>query len=266
MTHLFRVRFKMAFAKIFMQKTEDNVIYGRHPVVDAIREGRQFDKVMLQQGIRGDFEKLLRSTCREYEVPLQVVPKERLGRFVKGVHQGVIGFVSLLEYQHIEQVLPLIYERSEVPLLLILDGVTDVRNFGAISRTAEVAGVHAIIVPQKGAALINADALKTSAGALSKIPVCREKSLFTTIEFLQNSGIAVFVSSLEAEDFIFNLDFNCPMALVVGSEDTGVHPKIMAMADKSFIIPQVGTTNSLNVSVAAGMMLYEVMRQRIAHV
>jgi 23S rRNA (guanosine2251-2'-O)-methyltransferase len=241
----------------------DNVIYGRHPVVDAIKAEQQFDKVMLQEGIRGEFEKMLRSTCREFDIQLQVVPKTRLNRFVKGNHQGVIGFTSLIEYQHIENVLPLIFENSETPLILILDGITDVRNFGAIARTAEVAGVHAIVIPQKGAALINADAIKTSAGALAKIPICREKSLFNVIDFLHNSGVEVFVSSLESTDFIFDVDFKNPMALVIGSEDNGVHPKIMKIADKQFIIPQMGTTDSLNVSVATGMMLYEVMRQRI---
>lgn len=245
-----------------MAKQDSNIIYGRHPVIEAVKAGKSIDKVMLQQNIRGEYEKELRFLCRKHEVQLQVVPKERLNRFTNGNHQGVIGFVSLLEYQSIENVLPMVYEQSQTPLFLILDGVTDVRNFGAIARSAEIAGVHAIIIPQKGAALINADAIKTSAGALTKIPVCRENSLINTIEFLQNSGVQVFASSLEAEVLIQNLDFKNPIALIVGSEDVGVQQSVLRKADKTFIIPQVGTTDSFNVSVAAGIMLYEVMRQR----
>ena len=132
-----------------MAKKEINIIYGRHPIIDSIKAGQAFDKIMLQQGIRGEYEKELRYTCRQFDIPLQVVPKERLNRFTKSNHQGVIGFISLITYQSLENVLPAIYENSETPLLLILDGVTDVRNFGAIARTAEIAGVHAIIVPKK---------------------------------------------------------------------------------------------------------------------
>jgi 23S rRNA (guanosine2251-2'-O)-methyltransferase len=245
-----------------MAKQDTNIIYGRHPVMEAVKAGKSIDKVMLQQGIRGEYEKELRFICKQNEVQLQVVPKERLNRFINGNHQGVIGFISLIEYQSIENVLPLIYEQSETPLFLILDGVTDVRNFGAIARSAEIAGVHAIIIPQKGAALINADAIKTSAGALTKVPVCRENSLINTIEFLQNSGVQVYASSLEAEGLIQNLDFKIPIALIVGSEDLGIQQSVMRKADKTFIIPQVGTSDSFNVSVAAGIMLYEVMRQR----
>jgi 23S rRNA (guanosine2251-2'-O)-methyltransferase len=245
-----------------MAKQDTNIIYGRHPVMEAVKAGKSIDKVMLQQGIRGEYEKELRFICKQNDVQLQVVPKERLNRFINGNHQGVIGFISLIEYQSIENVLPLVYEQSETPLFLILDGVTDVRNFGAIARSAEIAGVHAIIIPQKGAALINADAIKTSAGALTKIPVCRENSLVNTIEFLQSSGVQVFASSLEAEGLIQNLDFKIPVALIIGSEDLGVQQSVMRKADKTFIIPQVGTSDSFNVSVATGIMLYEVMRQR----
>lgn len=246
-----------------MAKKEINIIYGRHPIIDSIKAGQAFDKIMLQQGIRGEYEKELRYTCRQFDIPLQVVPKERLNRFTKSNHQGVIGFISLITYQSLENVLPAIYENSETPLLLILDGVTDVRNFGAIARTAEIAGVHAIIVPKKGAALINSDAIKTSAGALTKIAVCRETSLFTVVEFLQNSGVQVFASDLQAEKMSYKLDFTVPTALIIGSEDLGVQEGLLKRADDTFIIPQVGTTDSYNVSVATGMMLYEVIRQRL---
>ena len=240
-----------------------NIIYGRHPIIDAIKAGKAFDKIMLQQGIRGEYEKELRYTCRQFDIPLQVVPKERLNRFTKSNHQGVIGFISLIAYQGLENVLPMIYENSETPLFLILDGVTDVRNFGAIARTAEIAGVHAIIVPKKGAALINSDALKTSAGALTKIAVCRESSLFTVVEFLQNSGVQVFASDLQASKMSFNVDFTVPTAIIIGSEDLGVQEGLLERANETFIIPQIGTTDSYNVSVATGMILYEALRQRL---
>lgn len=246
-----------------MAKKDINIIYGRHPIMDAVKAGKAFDKIMLQQGIRGEYEKELRYICRQSDIPLQVVPKERLNRFTNSNHQGVIGFISLIEYQGLENVLPMIYENAETPLFLILDGVTDVRNFGAIARTAEVAGVHAIIIPKKGAALINSDAIKTSAGALTKIAVCRESSLSNVIEFLRNSGVQVFASDLKAEKMSYNLDFTVPMALVIGSEDNGVQEDLLKRSDETFIIPQIGTTDSYNVSVATGMMLYEVMRQRI---
>lgn len=246
-----------------MAKKDMNIIYGRHPIIDAIKAGKAFDKIMLQQGIRGEYEKELRYTCRQYDIPLQVVPKERLNRFTKANHQGVIGFISLIAYQGLENVLPMIYENSETPLFLILDGVTDVRNFGAIARTAEIVGVHAIIVPKKGAALINSDALKTSAGALTKIAVCRESSLFTVVEFLQNSGVQVFASDLKASKMSYSVDFTVPTAVIIGSEDLGVQEGLLERANETFIIPQIGTTDSYNVSVATGMILYEVLRQRL---
>lgn len=239
-----------------------SIIYGRHPVVDAIKSGTSIDKVILQQGIRGEFEKEIRQLTKAHNVPLQVAPKERLSKFSRGNHQGVIGLLSLISYYQLEDVLPMIYEKSETPLILILDGVTDVRNFGAIARSAEVCGVHALVIPQRGTAQINAEALKTSAGALTRIPVCREKSLVTAMDYLQLSGIQTFASDLKASKKIFELDLTQPVAMVIGSEDEGVSRAILNRVSQNFIIPQRGETDSFNVSVATGIMLYEVMRQR----
>ncbi len=238
------------------------LIFGRHPVMDAIRSGASVEKLVLQQGVRGDFEKELRRISREQHIPVQVVPREAMGRLVRGNHQGIIAFLSPIRYFQLEDLLPMVYERSEAPLLLLLDGVTDVRNFGAIARSAEVCGAHALVVPRKGSAMINAEAMKASAGALSRIPVCRERSTIAAIEFLQLSGLRVLASDLKGEKYIFEMDFTGPLALVVGSEDKGVSPAVSRQADECFIIPQRGETDSFNVSVAAGIMLYEVMRQR----
>lgn len=238
------------------------LIYGRHPVVDAIKGGTNMEKVLLQQGTVGDFEKEIRQLCRQHDVPLQIVPKERMNREGRGNHQGVIGIMSLISYYRIADVLPGIFEQSATPLLLLLDGVTDVRNLGAIARSADCCGVHAIIMAQKNSAQINADAIKTSAGALTRIPVCREPNLMKAIEYLQASGIHLFVSSLDATEPLHQIDLTVPLALVIGAEGTGVSPAVAVHADSLFVIPQKPGTESFNVSVAAGIMLYETMRQR----
>ena len=239
-----------------------NLIFGRHPVTEAIRSGSQFDKVFIQRGTVGDFEIEVRRLCREHEIPLQYVPKEKLSKITGGNHQGIIGYLALLNYYKLEDVIPMIYEKGEVPLIVLLDRVTDVRNLGAIARSAEVCGAHALVVPNTGSALINADALKTSAGALTRLMVCREKSLVTSVEYLQNAGLQVFASDLQAAQPIYHMDFTDPTAFVIGSEDEGVSPGILKRVDERFIIPQKGETDSFNVSVATGIMLYEAMRQR----
>lgn len=245
-----------------MKENKANIIYGRHPVIDVIKSGKSIDQVMLQQGTRGEFEIELRHLCRANNIPLKMVPKDRLYRATTGNHQGVIALLSPISYYKIADVLPMIYEQSKTPLILLLDGVTDVRNFGSIARSAECCGVDAIVIPEKGTARINADALKTSAGALSKIPVCRETSIQAAMEFLQLSGIQVFASDLRGEKKIQELDLAGPIAYIIGSEDEGVSPHLLRKSDECFIIPQRGTTDSLNVSVATGIMLYEALRQR----
>lgn len=245
-----------------MNNSEDQLIFGRHPVVDAIRAGQPMEKLLIQQGVRGDFEKEIRLLSREFQIPLQVAPRERLDQMARGNHQGIIAFLSPIAYYHLDDILPGIYERSETPLLLILDGVTDVRNLGAIARSAELCGAHALVVPRKGSAQINAEAVKASAGALLKLPVCRERSLLAAAETLKMSGIRLLVSDLGAGHPIYELDLRGPIAFVLGSEGKGVTREMLREADETFLIPQRGTTDSFNVSVAAGIMLYESMRQR----
>ena len=242
---------------------KDNLIFGRHPVVDAIQSGAQLDKILLQQGVRGEFEKEIRQLCRVHDIPLQYIPKERMNKLTKGNHQGTIGYMSLLTYYRLEDLVPGIFEKGETPLILLLDRVTDVRNFGAIARSAEVSGAHALVIPKTGSALINAEAIKTSAGALTRLPVCRENSLVTAIEFLQMSGIQSFASDLKASRYVFELDLSMPCALIAGSEDEGVHPSLLSRVQECFLIPQKGETDSFNVSVATGIMLYEVLGHRM---
>lgn len=242
---------------------KDNLIFGRHPVIEAMQSGARLDKVFLQQGVRGDFEKEIRQLCRDHDIPLQYIPKERMNSITKSNHQGIIAYLALLTYYRLEDVVPNIFEKGETPLLLLLDRVTDVRNFGAIARSAEVCGVHALIVPKTGSALINADALKASAGALTRLHVCRENSLVTALEYLQMSGIQTFASDLKASKYVFEIDLTVPCTLIVGSEDEGVHPSLLSRVHERFLIPQTGKTDSFNVSVATGIMLYETLRQRM---
>jgi 23S rRNA (guanosine2251-2'-O)-methyltransferase len=246
-----------------MIEKNTDIVFGRHPVVDIVQAGTPVDKIILQQGIRGDFEKEIRHLSKEYEIPLQVVPKERLNKITNSNHQGVIAMISPIPFHHLEDVLPGIFERSESPLLVLLDGVTDVRNFGAIARSAEVCGAHGLVISRKKSAQVNAEAMKTSAGALSHLPICRESSILAAVEFLQLSGIKVVASDLQAKQYLSDLDLRGPLAIVVGSEGEGISPAVAARADECFLIPQIGKTDSFNVSVAAGIMLYETVRQRI---
>ncbi len=244
-----------------MADSED-IIFGRNPVLEAIKAGKKVDKVLILKTIRGPFEKEVRSSCKEYDVPLQYVPGHKLDKLTRKNHQGIIAFASLITYQKIENVLPHIYEKAKTPLLLILDGVTDVRNLGAIARSAEVLGADAIIVGEKRSARINADAVKSSAGAILKIPICREKNLNSIIDFLSQSGLSIYATDLNTDYYISDIDFSQPCAVIMGSEGEGVSASLLKRCKKKFKIPQLGKTDSLNVSVASGVILYEILKQR----
>ena len=221
-----------------MQKKE--LIYGRHPVMEALQEGTSIDRVYLQQGVRGELEKELRQITRERNIPLLVVPKERLHKFTRANHQGLLALRAAIEFYRLADLLPTIYEKGDTPLIILLDGVTDVRNMGAIARSAEVCGAQGLVLPLKGGAMVNADAIKTSAGALNNLPVCREPSLVTAIKLLIESGVQVLASSLEATDQLQELDLTAPTAFVLGSEHSGISPAVARVASQSFIIPQKG--------------------------
>lgn len=241
---------------------KQQLVMGRHPVMDLLGTGVYVDKIYIQQDIRGDYEKELRKNCRELNIRLKVVPKERLNRLVRGNHQGVVALVSPVPIYRVEDLVPGIYERGELPLLMILDGITDVRNFGAIARSAEIFGAQGLIVGMKDSAEINEEAIKASAGALLNIPLCRASNASKLITFLKDSGLSILASDLRAEKQLMDLELSVPLAFVVGSEGKGISRLFREQADECFIIPQMGKTDSLNASVSAGIMLYEASRQR----
>ncbi|MCH2046486.1 MAG: 23S rRNA (guanosine(2251)-2'-O)-methyltransferase RlmB [Saprospiraceae bacterium] len=240
------------------------MIYGRHPIEDALKEGKSFEKIIILQSIRGEFEKRIRQYCKELNIPLQTAPKERLNKITRKNHQGIIGFVAIVAYQSLEDVVGMMYDQG-MPLFIVLDGVTDVRNMGAIARSAEASGANALIIPKKGNAQINEEAVKTSAGALNTLPVCRVNSLVTTVEYLQMNGIQVVAADLDGGQFLYEVDMTAPLAIVVGAEDKGVSKEVLKRVDIRFKIPMNGKTDSFNVSVATGITLYETLRQRKDH-
>ncbi len=240
----------------------ENHIYGLRPLIESIKAGKEIDRVLIQKGLKGELFPELFELIRQFQIPFQNVPIEKLNRLTRKNHQGIVAFVSSITYQPITEIVPAIYELGQVPLILILDGVTDVRNFGAIARTAECAGVHAIIIPEQGAAQINADAMKTSAGALNNIPVSRVKNLNETIDFLKNSGLQIVAATEKAKTFYNAINFTVPTAIILGAEDSGVSPAYIKKSDLSVKIPILGKTESLNVSVATAILVYEAVRQR----
>jgi len=246
---------------IHLKKTD--IIYGFNPVLEAIQSGKEIEKLLIQKGIHPGKEKELKKAALQLEVPFQFVPKEKLNKFTRQNHQGVIAIVSPISYASIETLLPGIFESGRTPFLLILDKITDVRNLGSIARSAECAGVDAIILPARGSAMINADAVKTSAGALNKIPVCRQSNLKETIRFLKDSGIGIFGATEKAESPYYQHDFTIPLALLMGSEEKGIAEEYLKLCDDIVNIPMPGEIASLNVSVAAGIFMFEVVKQRM---
>lgn len=241
-----------------------NFIYGHHPVAEAIQAGQPVEKVLFQQGLRGDLEKEIRHLTKEHDIPMQVVPKEKLNKLVRGNHQGVVAWLALVAFQSLEEVLQAVQERGETPLILLLDSITDVRNFGAICRSAECAGVHAVVIPQSGSAPPNEDAMKASAGALARVRLCRVRSMYSTVEWLQQNDVQVVATALApTAQPIYAVDFTPPTAILLGPEGEGLAPKLVRMSDHVAKIPQATDFDSYNVSVAAGIALYEVQRQRL---
>lgn len=246
-----------------MQQKEQDMVYGMRPVMEAINSGKEIERVLVQNGLNGELANELKRTLMDQKIPFQFVPQEKLNRLVRSNHQGVICFISPIGYASIENVLPGIFEQGKVPLLLILDRITDVRNFGAIARTAACAGVDAIIIPQQGSARISSDAVKTSAGALHSMVVCREKNLKMTIEFLKSSGIQLFACTEKAKSSYYDCDFTAPTALIMGSEEDGISEEYIRRTDQQIAIPLQGKIDSLNVSVACGIVLFEAVKQRL---
>ncbi len=243
--------------------SEKNMVYGIRPVIEAIQSGKELDKLFVQTGLKGELFHELNTLLKEVEIPVQYVPVEKLNRLTSRNHQGVIGYLSRITYQPLEQVIPSIFEEGKTPLVLILDRITDVRNFGAIVRTAECAGVNAVVIPTRGGAQVNEDAIKTSAGAIHKMPICREENLKTCINFLKASGLQIVAASEKGKQYFSGADFTKPTAIIMGSEEDGVSPEYLKLCDAQVKIPLLGEIESLNVSVACGVLLYEVVRQRM---
>lgn len=243
-------------------KNDETLVFGLRPIIELLKSGKKIDKLMIQQGLTGETYGELRVLLKKMNIPSQFVPVEKLNRITNKNHQGVIGYLAAISYQKIEEVIPFIFEKGKNPLILILDRITDVRNFGAITRTAECAGVDCIIIPEKGSAQVNSDAIKTSAGALLKVPVCREPNLKFTIDYLKKSGIQIIACSEKADKLFDETEYKKPTAIIMGSEEDGISPEILKLSDGCVKIPLFGEIASLNVSVATGILLYEVIKQR----
>jgi 23S rRNA (guanosine2251-2'-O)-methyltransferase len=240
----------------------ENYIFGIRPVIEMLDEGKIPEKVFIQKGLTGALFQQLFQKIREKEIHFQMVPVEKLNRTTKKNHQGVIAQVAAIEYYKLDTLISSVYEKGETPIIVILDKVTDVRNMGAIARSAECAGAHALVIGEKSSAPVNADAVKTSAGALSRIPVCKEKDIMESIAFLKESGIKIVACTEKSKDVIYDVSLDGPVAIIMGSEEKGISKACLTMADETVSIPQRGKTGSLNVSVATGIVLFEIIRQR----
>jgi 23S rRNA (guanosine2251-2'-O)-methyltransferase len=238
------------------------MIYGTRAVIEAIRGGKEIERIMIQSGLSNDLIKELINTAKAHGVPYTFVPQEKLKRVSSKNHQGVICLLSAITYASLDNLIDSAWREGREPFLLILDRVTDVRNFGAIARTAESAGIDGVIIPDKGNAPITADAMKTSAGALNHLPVCREKDLVKTVKMLRDNGIRVFACTEKGKTELYEAQLEGPIALIMGSEEDGISDALLRQADELVNIPMKGRIGSLNVSVAAGIALYEVVRRR----
>lgn len=238
-------------------------IYGIRAVMEAVEAGREIDRVFLKNDFNGPLAGELLALLRQYKLPVQRVPIERINRITRKNHQGVVAMLSAVTYHRLDNLIPMLYEEGVVPFVVVLDGITDVRNFGAIARTCECAGVDAIIIPERGSVSVGGDAIKTSAGALHHIPVCREKTIKSAVRFLKDNGYKVVAASEKSDINYTQTDYTVPVAIVMGAEDTGISPDVLRLCDTFVSIPQMGHIGSLNVSVAAGVMMYEVVRQRL---
>ena len=242
---------------------KSSLIIGQKKIIEAINAGEQIERIYLANNIFGKESEKIRKIAEENLIPVNKVPVEKLNSFNIENHEGCVALRGKIKYQDVQQVISMIVDRGEVPLFLILDGITDIRNIGALARTAYCCGVQAIIIPDKGVGALNDDAIATSAGALENISVCRVNSLMKVVDELHLNGIKVYASQISADKKIYDLNFKDPCAIVMGSEDKGIFPALMKICDEQFSIPMQGGFQSLNVSVAAGMILYEAMKQRL---
>jgi 23S rRNA (guanosine2251-2'-O)-methyltransferase len=240
----------------------DEFVFGTRAVIEAIKNNRFIEKVLIKNGLNNELSQELFQLIKDNQIVFQFVPVEKINRVTRKNHQGVLAFLSPIEFNTIETLLPGLFETGKDPFILILDQITDVRNFGAIVRSSECAGVQTIIIPEKGMARIGADAIKTSAGALHHLPICKVGDLSQTILFLKNSGVKIIAATEKATDIYTKADMNGPLGIVMGSEEKGISTKVLRFTDQQVKIPVLGKIDSLNVSVAAALMMYEAVRQR----
>ncbi|MES1214636.1 MAG: 23S rRNA (guanosine(2251)-2'-O)-methyltransferase RlmB [Bacteroidota bacterium] len=243
---------------------KSSLVIGRAAVIEALSSGKQLERIYLDTKALGQDINEIKKLALQNGVPVNYVPVAKLNGFNITDHEGCVAMIAKVQYQNLQDVISFVIENGETPLFLILDGITDIRNIGGIARTAYCTGVHAIIIPDKGVGALNEDAVLTSAGALEKIPVCRVNSLMKAVDDLHLNGIKVFASEMSASKNLFDCDFKEPSAIVMGSEDKGIYPALMKICDEKFKIPMVGDFESLNVSVATGIILYEAMKQRMS--
>jgi len=241
---------------------DNNLIFGIRPVVEAIEAGREIEKLYIRKGAEGQLMTELRDLCLRHRVRVQEVPVEKLNRLVRGNHQGVVAQIAAIAYVQLDDILERVPD-DETPLVVVFDGVTDVRNFGAIARSAECAGAHGLVTSLKSSAPVNAESMKSSAGALSLIPVCRAGSIRGTLKILQSEGFRIVAATEKSDKLLFEADLSGPTAIVMGSEDTGISKEVLKLCDMRLAIPIRGSVESLNVSAAAAVMLFEAVRQRI---
>ena len=242
---------------------KNTLIVGRKAIIEALQSGKQLERIYLQTTVHGPAIDDVRRLAEQYLVPINKVPIEKLDNFNVSNHEGCVAVISKIQYQDLQQVISFIVEQGQVPLFLILDGITDIRNIGAIARSAFCFGVNAIIIPDKGVGALNEDAILTSAGALEKIAICRVNSLMKAVDDLHMNGIKVFASEMTSTKKLYDLELKDPVAIVMGGEEHGVYPALMKICDEQFQIPMTGDFESLNVSVATGIILYEAMKQRV---
>ena len=241
---------------------KSSLVFGRSAIIQALQSGQQLDRIYLDAKAQGQDINEIKRLAAQNAVPVNYVPVAKLNSFNISDHEGCVAQIAIVHYQDLQQVISFVVEKGEIPLFLMLDGITDIRNIGGIARTAYCTGVHAIIIPDKGVGALNEDAIQTSAGALEKITVCRVNSLMKAVDELHLNGIKVFASEMTADKNVFDCDFKEPCAIVMGSEEKGIYPALLKICDEKIKIPMKGDFESLNVSVATGIILYEMMRQR----
>lgn len=246
-----------------MTDQQEKYIYGIRAIIEAIGAGKEIDRLFVKKDMGSDLSRELLDVAREHGMPVQRVPVERINRITRKNHQGAVAMLAAVTYYRLDQLVPMLFEQGDNPFVVILDGVTDVRNFGAIARTCDCAGVNAIVLPERGSVSVGADAVKTSAGALNYVPVCRERNLVDAIRFLKDSGFTIVGTSDKNACNYTDADYTVPVAIILGSEDKGISTEVMRLCDRRVVIPEFGHINSLNVSVAGGIIMYEVVRQRL---